>query len=200
METEAEMENQEEEDVDLTPHEHEGALEGAYRNFVISGAPKTDIDSYFDQTKSHIKTLIKNQLKEMRSAKIIMTLWVRWKKPIMPLIKLDPEDAENAQDLDRSTGDNYTTVEVPFNSLMTELFEGSDINDLIQSMLVHIKTEVENPPMPESGFSLDRTMHLHINFQRLALTRGGSSTELPKWIKNKKGVINPQNKDEECFK
>ena len=38
------------------------------------------------------------------------------------------------------------------------------------------------------------------NFHKLALTRGGSYIELLKWIKNKKAVINPQNKDEECFK
>ena len=69
-----EKQQQEEEGVDLTPHEHKRALKGAYRNFVIPGAPKTDIDSYFDQTKPHIKALIKNQLKKMGSAKIIMTL------------------------------------------------------------------------------------------------------------------------------
>ena len=104
VEKEAEEEQlQEEEDDDLTPHEHEIALKGAYRSFVIPGVPKTDIDCYFDQTKPHIKTLIKNQLKEMESAKIIMTLWVVWKKPIKLLIELDPEDAKNAQDLDDGT-------------------------------------------------------------------------------------------------
>ena len=54
---------------------------------MIPGTPKRDIDSLFDQTKPHTKTLIKNQLKEMGSAKIIITLWVMWKKPIKPLIK-----------------------------------------------------------------------------------------------------------------
>ena len=142
---------------------------------MIPGAPKTDIDSYFDQTKPHIKTLIKNQLKEMGSAKIIMTLWVRWKKRIMPLIELDPEDAKNAQDLDDgTTGDNYIRVEMPFNSLMTEFFEASDINDLIQRMLAYIKAQTENPKFPESGFTLDKIMHLYINFHRLVLTQGGS--------------------------
>ena len=103
---------------------------------MIPGAPKTDIDSSFDQSKPHIKTLIKNQLKEMEPAKIIMILWVRWKKRIMPLIELDPEDAKNAQDLDDgTTGDNCIRVEMPFNSLITEFFEASDINDLIQRML-----------------------------------------------------------------
>ena len=55
----------------------------------------------------------------MGYAKIIMTLWVRWKKNIMPLIELDPEDAKNTQDLDDgTTGDNYIRVEMPFNSLI----------------------------------------------------------------------------------
>ena len=67
-------------------------------------------------------------------------------------------------------------------------------------MLAHIKTQTENPKFPESGFSLDKIMHLYINFHRLPLTRGSSYTELPGWIKSKKAVINPQNKDEECFK
>ena len=94
-------EGEKEEDLFLT-------LKGAYKSFVIPGVPKTDIDSNFDQNKPHIKTLIKNQLKEMGSAKIIITLWVRWKKRIMPLIELGPEDAKIAQDLDDGiTGDNY---------------------------------------------------------------------------------------------
>ena len=32
------------------------------------------------------------------------------------------------------------------------------------------------------------------------MTRSGSYIELPKWLKSKKAVINPQNIDEECFK
>ena len=62
---------------------------------MIAGSPKTDINSYFDQTKPHIKALIKEQLNEMESAKVIITLWVRWKKPVKSAIALDPEDAEN---------------------------------------------------------------------------------------------------------
>ena len=56
----------------------------------------------------------------------------------------------------------------------------------MQRMLAHIKTQVENPRMPESGFSLDKTMHLYINFYGPVLTRGGSNIELLKWIKVKR--------------
>ena len=74
------------------------------------------------------------------------------------------------------------------------------MSDLIERMLAYIKAQTENPKFPESGFTLDKIMHLYINFHRVALTRGGSYIELPKWLKSKKAVINPQNKDEECFK
>ena len=127
------------------------------------------------------------------SAKIIMTLWVRWKKPIISLIELDPEDAKNTQDLDDGiTGDNYELL--PFNSLMTEFFDASDINDLMQHMLAYIKAHTKNAKFPESGFTLDNIMHLYINFHRLVLTRGGSYIKLPEWIKSKKAMINPENK------
>ena len=67
-------------------------------------------------------------------------------------------------------------------------------------MLAYIKSQTENPKFPESGFILDKIMHLHINFHRVVLTRGSSYNELPEWLKSKEAVINPQNKDEECFK
>ena len=97
------------------------------------------------------------------------------------------------------TGDNYIRVKMPFNSLMAEFFEGSNTNDLRQSMLAYIKTQTENLKFPESVFTLDKIMHMYINFHRLVLTCGSSSNELPEWMKSKKVVINPENKDEECF-
>ena len=145
---------------------------------------------------------MKNQLKEMGPAKIIMTLWVVWKNPVKLLTKLDPEDAENAQDLDDgATGDiYYERIEMPFNSLMTKFFHASDINDLMERMLAYIKAQTENRKFPESGFTLDKITHLYINFHRLVLTRGSSYIELSEWLESKKAVVNPQNKEEECFK
>ena len=84
---------------------------------------------------------------------------------------------------------------------MTEFFDASDIDDLIERMLPYIKAQTENPKFLVSGFTLDKIMHLYINFHRLALIRGSSYIELPIWLKSKKAVMtNPQNKDEECFK
>ena len=122
----------------------------------MPGKPKTDVDSYFDQAKPYIKALVENQLKEMGSAKIMLTLWVLWKKPIKWLIKLDHND----------TTDNiyYEKFDMPFNCLMTEFFDASDINDLIERMLAYIKAQTENTKFLESGFTLDKIMHLYMRW------------------------------------
>ena len=130
-------------------------MKGAYRSFVMPGKPKADIDSYFDQAKPHINKIIEKQLKEMGPVKIIITLCVIWKKRIKLLIK----DAKNAQDPDDGATDDiyYEKIEMQFNSVMTEFFDVSDINDLIERMLAYIKAQTENPKFPDSSFTLDKT-------------------------------------------
>ena len=112
----------------------------------------------------------------MGSVKIIMTLWVIWKNPIKLLIK----DAKNAQGPDDGATDNiyYEKIEMPFNSVMTEFFDASDIDDLIEHMLAYIKAQTETPKFPESGFTLNKIIHLYINFHMLMLTQGSSYIEL----------------------
>ena len=61
--------------------------------------------------------------------------------------------------------DGYTRVEMAFNSRMTEFSEESDVSDLIRRMLAHIKKQVENSRMAESGFSLDKILGMTIKFE-----------------------------------
>ena len=88
-----------------------------------------------------------------------------------------------------------------FNSKMVEIFQGSDIEENLCRMFAYIRTQIEDPALPKSGFTVDSIMCLGINFHRLQLTRWRSYMGLAAWIAAKKAVINPQNKkDEECFK
>lgn len=59
--------------------------------------------------------------------------------------KLKPEDIEGAQDKEGNTGDNNIRVEMPFIRLTTELFEESIIDELMQSMLAHIRMQGKKP-------------------------------------------------------
>ena len=70
---------------------------------------------------------------------------VKWKKPVKLAITIDHEDVNGGQDIGGNTSDNYIKVEMPFNSLRTDIYEGSDPDELIQHTFAHIKTQVENP-------------------------------------------------------
>ena len=52
-------------------------------------------------------------------------------------------------------------------------------------MFAHTKQQMENFLICESGFTIDRIMHSHISFHKLALTRD-SSVQLREWIAKKK--------------
>ena len=130
-----------------------------------------------------------------------MHMWVMWRKDGEKLaIELSEEDLRNAQDISGRTVENVIKVENVFNSKMMEIFEGRELDEILRQMFAFIKTQIKNPALPKSGFTLDLIMHLDIDFHQLVLTRGSSYIELPDCIAHKKAVINPKNIDEECFK
>ena len=83
---------------------------------------------------------------------------------------------------------------------MTNVHQGSDLDQVVDEMITHMKTQIENPALLNSRFKFDAALFLDVNFHRLNLTRGSSYFPLPDWLARKKAIINPQNDYEECFK
>ena len=83
---------------------------------------------------------------------------------------------------------------------MTDVHRGSDLDVIVDGMMVHMKTQIENPALLNSRFRFDEVLFLDVNFHHLNLTRGSSYLPLPDWLVKKGSIINPQNEDEECFK
>ena len=110
-----------------------------------------------------------------------MTTWIRF-------IKEDAVDLEDAQ------------VELAFNSKTTNANRGENLDQIVDEMIAHMETQIENPALLNSRFTFDEVLFLNINFYRLNLTKGRSYLPLPDWIEKKKAIINPQNNDKECFK
>ena len=73
-----------------------------------------------------------------------------------------------------------------------EIFQGSDVEELIQHIFAHIKSQIENPVLPTSGFTLDSIMHLGINFHKPVLTWTGSYIKPSSWITLEKVVVSPK--------
>ena len=51
---------------------------------------------------------------------------------------------------------------------------GSDLNDIVNGMFTHMKTQIENPALVNSRFRFDEVLFLDVNFHQLNLTRGSS--------------------------
>ena len=137
---------------------------------------KIDIETFFDKMLKSLKNLIQKELLDLGSAKIQTTIWLKFRQ-------------------------EKILIEKAFNSKTTEVYKGSNFDEIFENLFAFMKTQIENPAFEKSGFTLNRVLHLNIDFHKLNLTRGNSYIPLPSWIPKKKAIINPKNKnDEECFK
>ena len=150
----------------FNPIELEQAFNGAYRSYRVNGRPKIYVDTFFNSIRKGLIEMIKRELKTRISARIQTTTWIRF-----------------ARDEDR--------VDFAFNSLMTSVYRGSDLDQIVDGMIAHMKTQIENPALLNSRFVFDEVLFLDVNFHQLNLTRGSSYLPLPDFIAKKKAVINP---------
>ena len=134
-----------------------------------------DVDTFFNCIRGELIRLITRELTDLNSARIQTTTWIRF-----------------ARDEDQ--------VELAFNGRMTNVHRGSDLNQIVDGMIAHMKTQIENPALLNSRFMFDEVLRIDINFHWLNFTRGSSYLPLPNWIEKKKAIINCQNDNEECFK
>ena len=156
------------------PRQLEGAFSGAYRRYRIDGLPGMDPDTFFSRVR---KFLIELLAKESRTGAIrsqAMT-WIRFRK-----------DGE--------------MVELAFNSRMLNIYNLSNMNEIVNAMISHMKKQIKNPALSDSKFVFDEVLHMDINVHRLNLMGGSSYLPLPDWLACKKAIINPKNSDLECFK
>ena len=91
-------------------------------------------------------------------------------------------------------------VELAFNSRMLNVYNLRNMNEIVNAMITHMKQQIENSALSDSKFVFDELIHMDVDFHRLSLTRGSSYLPLPEWLARKKVIINPHNKDLECFK
>ena len=83
-----------------------------------------------------------------------------------------------------------------------EIMFGDDNDDIIdklfESLLKKYEENLQNK-MRGSEFEFDGVNFLYYDFNKTSINRGGSYTDSPKWLKDKKSTINPKNNDDKCF-
>ena len=138
-----------------------------------------DVETFFDRNGQDLINLIRRELNSLNSARVQTTMWIRF-------VREDEERQER--------------FELAFNSLMTNIYRGSNLFKIVNEMIANMKFQIENPALLNSRFVFDEVLHLDANFYQLNLKRGSSYLPLPDWLAKKKAIINPHNEDEECFK
>ena len=139
-----------------------------------------DVDTFFDQIRQNLIDLINRELPQLGSARVQTTTWIRYIQEHMNI------------EIDR--------VDRALNSRMTEMHQGSDLDEIVDGMIAHMKTQIENPALLRSGFRFDELLCLDVNFHQLNPARGSSYIPLPDRLARKKAIINPINEDNECSK
>ena len=160
---------------DVTWNQEARVLEGAfgrtYRRYRRDGRPRMDYDTFFNIIKFQLILT----LKKARSAKVQATTRIRFK-----------QDGES--------------IELAVKSRMMNVHNLSEINEIANEMIAHMREQIENPALFNSIFVFDEVLFMNIDFHQLNLTRGSSYVPLPERLANKKAIINPRNEDQKCFK
>lgn len=123
---------------DLRPPEHKRTLKETYKSFVVPWLLRDDIDGNVGQVKSHIKALVQNQLRQIQSTNVIMTLWLRLETQTWNELLIWPWGS--TKDIGNNTSNSHIRVEMPFYSFMIGFFEGKNIAQLMQCLFTHSKT------------------------------------------------------------
>ena len=101
-----------------------------------------------------------------------------------------------------SSKDSDDTRTMHTKSNNVEIMMGSEtdeiIEDFFESFLQKYQERLEES-MRGSEFAYDSVDALYYNLNKVSLSRGGSSIDSPKRLKNKKATINPKKKTTRVF-
>ena len=131
------------------PIELEQAFGGAYRSYRIYGRPKKDVDTFFNRIGKKPIELIERELKTRTSARIQTTAWIRFVR-----------DGSNRGPGEAHDEEGQERVELAFNSLMTSVYRGSEMDQIVDGMIANMKFQIENPALLNSRFVFDEFLYL----------------------------------------
>ena len=83
-----------------------------------------------------------------------------------------------------------------------EFMNGDDTDEAIKLLFKSFLQSFEEnlqEKMRGSDFEFDGINFFYYNFNKTSIYRGGSYTDSPKWLKDKKSTINPKSNNHKCF-
>ena len=141
-----------------------------------------DLLKFFQKTKNRFIDVCEHEVVTLKSVKIQFGLLVRF------YMNRDEEVQQ---------------MEHYFNRMQPVILNEHNmdtLNHLLNQFIDEVKGEIEAWSQRGSGWMIDEILEAYINVARYQPLRGGSYMDLPKKLKNKKAIINVQNRDDECLR
>ena len=151
-----------------------------YAQYESKGDKILSLKEYLNLIEKYLRELLE-EYKEKGECKVQLTIEVNF-------ISLKPGSDETRIMYTRS--DN---IEIMFGDDNDDIIE-----QLFESLLKKYEENLTNK-MRESEFEFHGVNFLYYDFNKTSINRGGSYIDSPKWLKDKKSIMNPKNNDDKCF-
>ena len=103
--------------------------------------------------------------------------------------------------VEMTKGDGKTKVQQPyFSSKPYTILSQHDIENAIEEAHRNIDTQIEKWTCQGSGWAVSRVVCLYVNISKYTPLKVSSYIDLPKYLKDKKAIVNVQNTDQQCLK
>ena len=104
------------------------------------------------------------------------------------------------QEYDKKIGiTSIQTAKAYFSSETLENLRADEAMKLVEDSFKSIETKIQNYAEDGSAWQFKEVEQLEIHTTEHNPTKGSSYIDLPKWIKDKKAIINIKNRDDKCF-
>ena len=156
------------------------ALNGYTKSFTVDIVDNKDPLLQLTKTRNVIEQYLNKELGELKGFKYIETLKITFEKQL----------------------GNKTTIKTAyFNSMTTTIINKNKMNKALQTSRQELMKAIGQWISEGSGWTIQSVDGHYINLTKYKPLKGSSYIELPTELRNSaKGLINLQNKDNECFR
>ena len=102
----------------------EHAFRRAYQSFQINVPERIDVETFLGETRGCVTNLMTKELQGLDLANVQMTAWIRFK------VEVEDGDGKIIR---------VGTADKAFSSWMTEVFQGSNLDEIIDEMFAHMR-------------------------------------------------------------
>ena len=92
------------------------------------------------------------------------------------------------------------TTEAYFRSDVMTILSAHAIDAAVQKAFSDIEKRIEKWTREGSGWTVTKVLNVYLDFAKYTPLKGSSYIELPKYLKDKKAIVNVKNEDNKCLK